>query len=74
MGTRCFSPHRGTQRLLSGHGTALVIFAVQVAFSHWWLARFRFGPAEWLWRSLTYRKAQPMRQPTATVEARATTV
>jgi uncharacterized protein len=26
-----------------------------------WLSRFRFGPAEWLWRSLTYGRAQPMR-------------
>ncbi|EPX60489.1 hypothetical protein D187_001976 [Cystobacter fuscus DSM 2262] len=40
----------------------LAVFAVQVAFSHVWLARFRFGPAEWLWRSLTYGKAQPFRQ------------
>jgi uncharacterized protein len=40
---------------------ALAIFALQVAFSRWWLARFRFGPVEWLWRSLTYGKAQPMR-------------
>ena len=40
----------------------LGVFCVQVAFSHWWLARFRFGPAEWVWRSLTYGKAQPMRQ------------
>ncbi|WP_326491697.1 DUF418 domain-containing protein [Myxococcus stipitatus] len=40
---------------------ALGIFAVQVVVSHLWLARFRFGPAEWLWRSLTYGKAQPMR-------------
>jgi uncharacterized protein len=39
---------------------ALVFFALQVAFSHWWLKRFRFGPAEWLWRSLTYWKPQPM--------------
>ena len=37
------------------------IFAAQVAFSGWWLARFRFGPLEWLWRSLTYGRAQPMR-------------
>ncbi len=37
-------------------------FALQVVFSHWWLARFRFGPAEWLWRSLTYGHAQPMRR------------
>ncbi|MFP2958069.1 DUF418 domain-containing protein [Myxococcus sp. 1LA] len=38
------------------------IFSVQVLWSHLWLARFRFGPVEWLWRSLTYGKAQPMRR------------
>jgi len=26
-----------------------------------WLARFRFGPLEWAWRSLTYVQRQPMR-------------
>ncbi len=41
---------------------ALVLFALQIVFSHLWLARFRFGPAEWLTRSLTYGKAQPMRR------------
>ncbi len=41
---------------------ALGFFAVQVWLSHWWMARFRFGPAEWLWRSLTYWQAQPMRR------------
>ncbi|EYF01121.1 DUF418 domain-containing protein [Chondromyces apiculatus] len=40
-----------------------VLFTLQVAFSHVWLAFFRFGPAEWVWRSLTYGKAQPMRKP-----------
>jgi uncharacterized protein len=39
------------------------LFWVQVGLSHLWLAHFRFGPAEWLWRSLTYGKAQPMRRP-----------
>jgi len=39
----------------------LALFCAQVALSHWWLARFRFGPAEWLWRTLTYLKLQPMR-------------
>ncbi|GMT98784.1 DUF418 domain-containing protein [Corallococcus caeni] len=38
-----------------------VLFAGQLAFSHWWLARFRFGPVEWLWRSLTYGRVQSMR-------------
>ncbi|OJH42812.1 DUF418 domain-containing protein [Cystobacter ferrugineus] len=47
----------------------LVIFALQVHFSQWWLSRFRFGPAEWLWRSLTYGRAQPMRrEPRSAVE------
>ena len=38
------------------------LFCVQVLVSHLWLARFRFGPAEWVWRSLTYGKLQPMRR------------
>lgn len=28
--------------------------------SSWWLKHFRFGPMEWVWRSLTYWKRQPM--------------
>jgi uncharacterized protein len=40
--------------------TAL-IFGAEVAVSRFWLARYRLGPAEWLWRSLTYGKLQPMR-------------
>jgi uncharacterized protein len=39
----------------------LVLFGAQLVFSVWWLHRYRFGPAEWLWRSLTYRRRQPMR-------------
>jgi uncharacterized protein len=44
-----------------GVALTVVIYAVQLPFSLWWLRRYRFGPAEWLWRSLTYGKAQPMR-------------
>lgn len=40
----------------------LALFCLQVLASHWWLRRFRFGPMEWLWRTLTYRSRQPMRQ------------
>ncbi|MCP5102314.1 MAG: DUF418 domain-containing protein [bacterium] len=43
---------------------ALIVFAIfffQLWVSKWWLKRFRFGPVEWLWRSLTYWKIQPMR-------------
>jgi uncharacterized protein len=40
---------------------SLAIFAFQILYSRWWLARFRFGPAEWLWRTLAYGARQPMR-------------
>jgi uncharacterized protein len=38
-----------------------VIFAAQVWASRIWLARYRYGPMEWLWRSLTYGSRQPLR-------------
>jgi len=40
---------------------ALAVALLQVPASVWWLRRFRFGPAEWIWRSLTYGHPQPMR-------------
>jgi uncharacterized protein len=40
---------------------AVLIFAGQVVACQWWLRRFRFGPVEWLWRSLTYLRWQPLR-------------
>jgi uncharacterized protein len=46
---------------LQALGTGLVFFALNAAFSRWWLARFRFGPLEWLWRSITYGQRQPWR-------------
>ncbi len=39
----------------------VLVIGFQMIFSPWWLSRYRFGPAEWLWRSLTYWKRQPMR-------------
>jgi uncharacterized protein len=36
------------------------IWAFQLIFSSLWLRYFRFGPAEWLWRSLTYGQRQPL--------------
>jgi uncharacterized protein len=42
----------------------LIIWAFQLVVSPLWLARYRFGPAEWLWRSLTYWERQPMRRGT----------
>lgn len=44
-----------------GSLTAVVTFAAQSAGSVWWLSRFRYGPAEWVWRSLTYGRLQPLR-------------
>ena len=40
----------------------LGIWVFQLIFSMAWLQRYSFGPAEWLWRSLTYRKRQPLRR------------
>lgn len=52
-----------------GSATAVLlagaIYALQLAASAWWLKRFRFGPAEWLWRSLTYGRVQPLRRTAA---------
>lgn len=40
---------------------AVLIFTLQLFVSKLWLAKYRFGPMEWLWRSLTYGKMQRMR-------------
>ncbi len=42
-------------------GISTAIFALQVAACHLWLRRYRFGPVEWLWRTLAYGKRPPMR-------------
>jgi uncharacterized protein len=51
-----FGSFNEVQRL----GVVLAVYAVELAWSAWWLARFRFGPMEWLWRTITYWKLQPM--------------
>ena len=43
-------------------GVAAGVWAVQLAASPLWLRRFRFGPAEWAWRSLTYGTRLPIRR------------
>ena len=40
----------------------IIIYLIQIRISEWWMERFRFGPAEWVWRSLTYGRLQPMRR------------
>ncbi|MDR3638878.1 MAG: DUF418 domain-containing protein [Isosphaeraceae bacterium] len=41
-------------------GVVLAVWATQLVVSPLWLRVFRFGPVEWLWRSLTYGRRQPM--------------
>lgn len=37
-------------------------WALMLAWSPWWLARFNYGPLEWLWRCLTYWRVFPLRR------------
>ncbi len=43
-------------------GIAILVYLAQLLLSAWWLDRFQSGPAEWLWRWLTYRRRQPFRR------------
>jgi uncharacterized protein len=40
----------------------ILLFLIQVRLSEWWMERYRFGPAEWVWRTFTYQYLQPMRR------------
>ncbi len=51
----------GRTGFAAGLALTFLIWAFQLWFSRWWLARHRYGPLEWLWRSLTYGRRQPMR-------------
>jgi uncharacterized protein len=46
----------------SAAGVGVLIYAGQVVLSLMWLRRYRFGPVEWIWRSLTYGRRQPLRR------------
>lgn len=39
----------------------VAVWVVQIGWSRWWLRRFRSGPAEWIWRCLTYGRRVPFR-------------
>lgn len=41
---------------------AMLIFLFQMVVSAVWVRHFRFGPLEWLWRSLSYWQVQPLRR------------
>ena len=63
--------------LASGYGAALTVrpflyvvvtamlFSVEALASRAWLARFRLGPLEWLWRVVTYARMAPLRRAAA---------
>jgi uncharacterized protein len=42
-------------------GIVAAIVILQLWLAPLWLDRFRFGPFEWMWRTLTYLRSQPMR-------------
>jgi uncharacterized protein len=51
----------GTFSVTRGLLLTFAIYGLQLPLSVWWLNRFQMGPLEWLWRSLTYGRLQPMR-------------
>ncbi len=42
--------------LMPTMGIVILILITQIILSNLWLKHFRFGPLEWIWRSLTYKK------------------
>jgi uncharacterized protein len=44
------------------------VWIIQIIWSHIWLRYFRFGPLEWLWRSLTYWKKQPFKKNSSSTD------
>ena len=44
------------------YGAMLAFWLVMLAWPAWWLARFRHGPLEWLWRCLTYWRRVPLKR------------
>ncbi len=46
---------------IAGLGLAVAIFAGQLVLSRWWMARFAYGPLEWLLRAFTLLRFSPMR-------------
>lgn len=41
----------------------VAVYLTQIVASAWWLRRYRFGPIEWLWRTLMYGVRQPFLRP-----------
>jgi len=54
----------GKMGVAAAIGWGVAFYVVQVILARAWMRRFTMGPVEWLWRSLTYFKPQPIRQQT----------
>jgi uncharacterized protein len=52
----------GTVGALKATAVAIAIFLVQIVLSSLWLSYFRYGPMEWIWRQLTYRRRLDLRR------------
>jgi len=59
----------GTIGAAEGIVLTVLIYLIQIPVSNWWMKRFRYGPAEWVWRSLTYGQFQSMRRTPLPVAA-----
>lgn len=55
----------GTVERVDQAKLVLAVWALQLIWSPLWLSVFRFGPFEWLWRTLTYGQFQPLRKAAA---------
>lgn len=52
----------GKISMLTGAIICLILFVLQIIGSRWWLARYTYGPLEWVWRCLTYGSRIPLRK------------
>jgi len=52
----------GRLSVTTAFAVGVAVYVAQVAFSARWLGQYRYGPIEWLWRSLMYGNRQPMVQ------------
>jgi uncharacterized protein len=55
----------GKVGMAAAAGAGIAFFVLQIFIAQAWMSRFRLGPVEWLWRSLTYFSAQPIRRAQA---------
>ena len=53
----------GSVGMAGGAAIGIALYVLQIPISIWWMNHFQFGPFEWVWRSLTYGHAQPMKLP-----------